>query len=76
MPFLVVFMDSHPRAGIAGSRMIYPDGTTRASPFRFPGFLNELDRGLRLGIVSKLLAPWTRRRPSSRPGRTGSPVPA
>lgn len=55
---LVQFMDSHPRAGIAGSRMIYPDGTTRASPFRFPGILNELDRGLRLGIVSKLLAPW------------------
>ena len=51
-------MDSHPRAGIAGSRMIRLDGTTRASPFRFPGILNEFDRGIRLGIVSKLLSPW------------------
>jgi N-acetylglucosaminyl-diphospho-decaprenol L-rhamnosyltransferase len=55
---LVNFMDSHPRAGIAGSRMIRLDGSTRASPFRFPGILNELDRGLRLGIVSNLLSPW------------------
>ena len=55
---LVAFMDSHPRAGIGASRLIHPDGTTRASPFRFPRIVNEFDRGLRLGIVSKLLSPW------------------
>lgn len=55
---LVDFMDQHPKAGIAGSRMLRLDGTVRASPFRFPGILNELDRGLGLGIVSKLLSPW------------------
>ena len=55
---LVAFMDSHPRAGIAGSRMLNPDGKVRASPFRFPGIINELDRGLRLGPVSKLLSAW------------------
>src|SRR5206468_4158577 len=34
---LVAFMDGHPRAGIAGSRMLWPDGEVRASPFRFLG---------------------------------------
>jgi N-acetylglucosaminyl-diphospho-decaprenol L-rhamnosyltransferase len=55
---LVDFMESHPRAGIAGSRQFNLDGTLRASPFRFPGIASEFDRGLRLGIVSKLLSPW------------------
>jgi GT2 family glycosyltransferase len=56
---LVDFMDNHPRVGIAGSRMLWPDGGVRASPFRFLGVLTELDRGLRLGIASRLLSPWS-----------------
>jgi len=56
---LVEFMDSHPRAGIAGSRMLWPSGELRASPFRFSGVASEFDRGLQLGIVSKLLSPWS-----------------
>jgi GT2 family glycosyltransferase len=56
---LITFMDSHPKAGIGGSMLLSPDGAIQASPFHFPGIANELDRGLRLGIVSKLLAPWT-----------------
>ena len=52
---LVAFMDGHPQAGIAGSLLISPDGKIQTSPFRFPGIATELDRGLRLGIVSKLL---------------------
>src|SRR5262249_35344005 len=55
---LVSFMDAHPRAGIAGSMLISPDGTVESTPFRFPGIATELDRGLRLGVVSRLLAPW------------------
>jgi GT2 family glycosyltransferase len=55
---LVDFMDSHPRAGIAGSQMLWPDGEIRASPFRFPSIVTEIDRGLKLGLVSRLLAPW------------------
>jgi GT2 family glycosyltransferase len=51
-------MDDHPRAGIAGSQLLSPEGQVHASSFRFPGALSELDRGLRLGIVSKLLARW------------------
>jgi GT2 family glycosyltransferase len=55
---LVDFMDKNPRVGIAGSQMLWPDGKLRASPFRFPGIATELDRGLRLGLVSKLISPW------------------
>jgi GT2 family glycosyltransferase len=56
---LVQFMDRRPRAGIAGSQLLSPDGTVQSSPFRFMGILSELDRGLKLGVVSKMLAPWT-----------------
>lgn len=55
---LVKFMDEHPTAGIAGSRLEWPDGSIQASPFRFQGVASELDRGLRLGIISRLLARW------------------
>ncbi len=53
---LVALMDAQPRAGIAGSTLLSPEGEVQASPFRFPGVLSEFDRGLRLGVVSKLLA--------------------
>lgn len=52
---LVEFMDSHPNVGIAGSRLENPDGTPQRSAFRFHTVLSELEDGLRLGIVSKLL---------------------
>jgi N-acetylglucosaminyl-diphospho-decaprenol L-rhamnosyltransferase len=55
---LVDFMDQHPEAGIAGSRLQDPDGTPQCSAFRFPNLLGEIEGGLRLGPVSKLLAPW------------------
>lgn len=56
---LLRFMDAHPEAGVAGSRIENPDGTVQASPFRFPGILSELERGLRLGVASRLLARWS-----------------
>ena len=55
---LVEFMDDHPAAGIAGSQLLSPEGTVQASPFRFQGVLTELDRGLRLGAVSRLMTRW------------------
>lgn len=55
---LVDFMEQHPQAGIAGSRLEYPDGTPQCSAFRFHTLLSELDAGLRLGVVSNLLAQW------------------
>jgi len=60
---LVGFMDRHPEVGVAGSRLEWPDGSPQGSPFRFHGILSELDRGLRLGIVSRLLSPWIARIP-------------
>ena len=55
---LVAFMDDHPKAGIAGSLLLSPDGKAQGSPFRFAGIASELDRGLRLSFVTKLLSPW------------------
>jgi len=46
---LIDFLDSHPRAGLAGGRCLRPDGSIRHSAFRFHGplseFLCELDFG-------------------------------
>jgi GT2 family glycosyltransferase len=53
---LVDFMDAHPRAGIAGSQLLSPDGVVQASPFRYMGIASELDRGLQLGLATKLLS--------------------
>src|SRR4051794_12169246 len=58
MQSLVDFMDAHPRAGIAGSWLEGLDGAVQASPFRFYGIATEFDRGLKLGIVSRLLKRW------------------
>jgi N-acetylglucosaminyl-diphospho-decaprenol L-rhamnosyltransferase len=54
---LVNFMDHCPGAGIAGSQLLSPEGEIQGSPYRFPTALTELDRGLRLGILSRLIAP-------------------
>jgi GT2 family glycosyltransferase len=53
---LLEFLDTHPTAGIAGSRLEDPDGTPQRSAFRFHTVLSELEHGLRLGFVSRLLS--------------------
>lgn len=65
---LVDFMDHQPRAGIGGSMLLSPEGVVQASPFRFLGIATELDRGLRLGVVSRLLSRWAAVPPN--PGTT------
>jgi hypothetical protein len=52
---LLEFMDAHPKAGIAGSRLEEPDGRAQRSAFRFPGVMSELETGLRLSVVSRVL---------------------
>lgn len=52
---LVEFMDAHPDVGIAGSRLLNPDGTQQHSRYRFASVWSELDSGLKLGIVTRLL---------------------
>ena len=55
---LVGFMDSHPRAGVAGSRLLSPAGEIRASIFRFHSALGEFERAVRIGLVTRLLSRW------------------
>ncbi len=64
---LVDFMDGNPKVGIAGSRLESPDGQVQGSPFRFFNIASEFDRGLRLGVVSRLLWRWSSCPPN--PGR-------
>lgn len=52
---LLDFMHENPTVGIAGSRLEDPDGSPQRSAFRFHSIRSELDGGLRLGIVSRLL---------------------
>ncbi|MBL8861144.1 MAG: glycosyltransferase family 2 protein [Planctomycetes bacterium] len=56
---LIAFLDSRPEVGIAGSRLEYEDGTQHDSRFRFPSILTELDTGLRLGVVTRLVGRHT-----------------
>jgi N-acetylglucosaminyl-diphospho-decaprenol L-rhamnosyltransferase len=58
IPTLVAFLDSHPDVGIVGSRLVQPDGRRHPSAFRFPSVLGELERGLRLGLVTRMLDRW------------------
>lgn len=52
---LLDFMDAHPSAGIAGSRLEDPTGEAQRSAFRFPGVMSELETGVRLSVVSRVL---------------------
>jgi N-acetylglucosaminyl-diphospho-decaprenol L-rhamnosyltransferase len=62
---LVEFMDANPKVGIAGSRLEMPDGTVHVSAFRYLTIASELDRGMRLGFVTKLLGRWAASPPPS-----------
>lgn len=55
---LLDFMDARSDVGIAGSSFENDDGSDWPIAFRFPTILSELEAGLRLGAVSKLLANW------------------
>lgn len=52
---LVEFMDRNPTVGIAGSSFENVDGTDWDLAFRFFTPLNELERGLRFGPLTRLL---------------------
>ncbi len=53
---LVQFLRAQPSVGIAGSRLEFADGEVWPYAFRFHTPLSELDTGLRLGLVAKLLS--------------------
>lgn len=55
---LVEFLDSHPQAGIAGSRLESLEGVPRSTAFRFFSVPGEFERACRFGPVSRLLRRW------------------
>lgn len=50
---LVDVLKTHPKAGLAGSRLENPDGSLRAYGFRFPAPWREFFRGARLSILDR-----------------------
>ena len=52
---LVRFLEEHPDVGIAGSQLQYQDGTLWPYAFRFPSIWSEINQGLGLGLVTRLL---------------------
>jgi GT2 family glycosyltransferase len=56
---LVRFADGHPRCGIAGPKMLWPDGSTQASRRRFPTVRGTLVRRTPLRL---LFPPYERQR--------------
>ena len=52
---LLDFLETHPKAGIAGSYIHGVDGKPHETAFRFPTVWSELEAGLALGVVSRLL---------------------
>jgi N-acetylglucosaminyl-diphospho-decaprenol L-rhamnosyltransferase len=58
MGALVDFMAARPRVGLAGSAIEEKRGVLWPYAFRFPTLLSELDGGLRLGLVTRLLSRW------------------
>lgn len=68
---LADFLDNNPRTGIAGSRLEELDGAVHVSAFRFANLIDELNRGLRLGLVTKLFHKYICAPPvQSRPHQT------
>jgi GT2 family glycosyltransferase len=55
---LVRFLEAHPSVGIAGSSFENLDGSDWPIAFRFPNLLSELNDGLQIGLVSRLLQRW------------------
>lgn len=53
---LVSFMEAHPRAGTAASIIEMENGELWPYAFRFHNLVDEVQRGLRIGAVSRLLS--------------------
>ena len=56
---LVAFMDAHPRCGIAGPQMLWPDGTWQPSRRRFPTVAGTI---VRRTPLRRLYPPYERQR--------------
>lgn len=56
---LMEFLINNPQAGIAGSSFETADGERWPYAFRFPTLFSEIDRGLQIGFITRLLRRWT-----------------
>jgi N-acetylglucosaminyl-diphospho-decaprenol L-rhamnosyltransferase len=63
---LVRFLESRPEVGIAGSSFETREGRDWPIAFRFPSLWSELDSGLQVGLVTRLLNRWVVARPMTR----------
>jgi hypothetical protein len=68
---LVRFLQSHPKAGIAGSSFENLDGSDWPFAFHFPTMISEIEEGLQLGIASRVLRRWV---VAKRMGKIPEPV--
>lgn len=55
---LVAALDARPELGIAGSYIHGVDGEPHVTAFRFPSIQSEIEDGLGLGVVTRLLERW------------------
>lgn len=55
---LVDFLESHPEAGFAGSRLEHPDGECQCSAFRFHSIASEFEASANIGPLTRLLKRW------------------
>ncbi len=55
---LIAFMNEHPDAGIAGSRLVNADGGTECSAHAFHSPLSELVEGARLNLLTRVLSAY------------------
>ena len=53
---LLTYLEQRPQVGIAGSAIYGTDDEPHTTAFRFPSVWSELEPGLSLGMISKLLA--------------------
>ena len=54
---LVAFMEAHPKCGLAGPRLVNPDGSLQYSTYKFPSFWLPIFRRTFLGNIPAL-EPW------------------
>lgn len=55
---LVDFLEAHPSAGMAGSRLEHENFARQCSAFRFHSIAGEFESSAQVGVVSRLLKPW------------------
>jgi N-acetylglucosaminyl-diphospho-decaprenol L-rhamnosyltransferase len=60
IPTLAGYLDAHPRTGICGPRILFPDGTFQSCGYRFPTVLSEIRQSKNVNkAIRALVGPET-----------------